>query len=239
MLRAGDLVRADRIHFATDGIQTNVLLNVESDKKELGGWEMDAFTRGVYIKPGIYAYVNDFVKPSKDGSGSTLDEFVADHVFKGKSRGVSQRSILGEDDENDETKRNIQKEWFDYLDQLAFDSYSTGRSLAILPHKKLVTFGGAASCPERWPMCGNWVEDNRILKMNAAGVKRAVCQDADRAYDLVITKVAENKTPKVLSARHDPEWLGETEALMRDLHENEDLALAHGWECSWDVEEGE
>ena len=60
MLRAGDVLRADRIHFATDGIQTNVLLNVESDKKELGGWEMDAFTRRVYIKPGIYAYVNDF-----------------------------------------------------------------------------------------------------------------------------------------------------------------------------------
>jgi hypothetical protein len=71
------------------------------------------------------------------------------------------------------------------------------------------------------------------------GVKRAICFDRDRAHSLVITKVAINKTPKVPSAKHKPEWLGENEALMRDLHDNADLALAHGWDCCWDVDEGE
>ena len=153
-------------------------------------------------------------------------------------RGVSLSSILGEDKDSDkQTKRNIQKEWFDYLDDLAFECYGTARPVASLPHKKLVTFGLAASNPELWPMCGNWIEDRRMFKMNEAGVKRETCFDPDRATGLVITKVAINKTPKVLSARHTPEWLGEGEALMRDLHDNADLALAHDWDCCWDVGE--
>ena len=143
------------------------------------------------------------MKKEKDATTS-LDTFVADHVFKGKSRSVSLRSILGEDSEDDGTKRNIQKEWFDYLYDLAHEWYGA-RSTAIVPHKKLVTFGLAASNHELWPMCGNWVEDNRICKMNEAGVKRVTCFDHDRATSLVITKVAINKTPKVLSARHEPE----------------------------------
>ena len=196
---------------------------------------MDTFSRGVYIKTGIYAFAEDIEKD--EPQGSTLDEFVADHIFKGKSRGVSLRSILGEDDEKQETKRDIQNEWFNYLDALAYDCYSTGRPTAILPHKKLLTFGGAASCADRWPMCGNWIEGSRIFKMNTAGVKRACCLDERRAHELIVTEVAINDTPKVLSKKHEPEWLGEAEALVRDLHENEDLALAHGWNYSWDAED--
>ena len=143
------------IHVATDGIQADAPLHIESEKKMLGTWEMDTFTRGVYIKPGIYAFANDFERVEKD-EVTSLDTLVADHIFKGKSRGVSLRSVLGEDDA--EAKRNIQKEWFDYLDDLALDCYSTARPTASLPHKKLVTFGLAASNPELWPMCGNWVE---------------------------------------------------------------------------------
>jgi hypothetical protein len=87
-------------------------------------------------------------------------------------------------------------------------------------------------------MCGNWIEDRRMFKMNEAGVKRATCFDPDRAAGLVITKVAINKTPKVLSARHTPEWLDQaSEAVLRDLNENADLALAHDWDCCWDVGE--
>ena len=84
-------------------------------------------------------------------------------------------------------------------------------------------------------MCGHWVEDNRMFKMNEAGVKRATCFDHDRATSLVITKVAINKTPKVLSAKHEPEWLGDNETILRDLNENADLAMAHDWDCCWDV----
>jgi hypothetical protein len=59
--------------------------------------------------------------------------------------------------------------------------------------------------------------------------------DPDRANNLVITKVAIKKTPKVLSARHEPEWLDVgTEATMQDLTDNADLALANDWE-NWDV----
>jgi hypothetical protein len=226
------------IHVATDGIQSDAPLGIESKKKLLGTWEMETFTRGVYIKPGIYAFAGDVERKEKDVVAS-LDTLVADHIFKGKSRGVSLRSILGEDSEaNAETKRNIQKEWFDYLDDLAFECYGAARPVASLPHKKLVTFGLAASNPELWPMCGNWVEDTRIFKMNEAGVKRGPCFDRDRATGLVITKVAINKTPKVLSAKHTPEWLDQAnEAILRDLNENADLALAHDWDCCWDVGE--
>lgn len=105
---------------------------------------------------------------------------------------MSLRSILGEDDEKQETKRDIRNEWFNYLDALAYDCYSTGRPTAILPHKKLLTFGGAASCADRWPMCGNWIEGSRIFKMNTAGVKRACCLDENRAYGLVVTEVTIN-----------------------------------------------
>jgi hypothetical protein len=250
------------IHIATDGIQSNAPLHIESEKKMLGTWEMDTFTRGVYIKPGIYAFANDFEKTVKDQITS-LDALVADHIFKGKSRGVSLRSILGEDgprkdparmvngqpgraedrrgedsEANAEMKRNIQKEWFDYLDDLASECYSTARPVASLPHKKLVTFGLAASNPELWPKCGNWVEDTRVFKMNEAGVKRGTCFEPDRAAGLVVTKVAINKTPKVLSARHTPAWLDQAnEAVLRDLNENADLALAHDWDCCWDVSE--
>jgi hypothetical protein len=54
------------IHFATDGIQSNAPLHIESEQKALGTWEMDTFTRGVYIKPGIYAFANDFERIEKD-----------------------------------------------------------------------------------------------------------------------------------------------------------------------------
>lgn len=211
---------------------------------------MDTFTNGVYIKPGIYAFSDDLER--KADEGTSLDALVADHIFgskpevdvttvgadpiyKGKSRGVSLRSILGEDDDDD-TKRNIQKEWFDYLDNLAFECYRVAQPFAVLPHRKLVTFGLAASNPELWPMCGNWVEDTRVFNMNNAGVKRGVCLDYDRAHSLVITAVAANKTPKVLSAKHEPEWLDvKSEAILRDLNENAELALAHDWDCCWDV----
>ena len=165
-VRAGLNAPWNIVHFATDGIQSNAPLGIENDMKSLGEWEMDALSRGVYIKPGIYAFVNDFVRPEEDEHGASLDEFVADHIFKSKSRGVGLRSILGEDDEKKE-KRNIHEEFFDYLDALAEDCYGNGRPTAILPHKKLLTFGGAASCPDRWPMCGNWIESSRIFKMVA------------------------------------------------------------------------
>jgi hypothetical protein len=216
------------IHFATDGIQSNAPLGIENNDKLLGEWEMDTFSRGVYIKPGIYAFVDVFVRAAKDENGSTLDEFVKDHLFKGKSRGVSLRSILGEDGSG--PKRDIQKEWFEYLDAMAFDCYSEMRACSIMPHKKLLTFGAAAHNSETWPMCGNWIEDRRELKTNEAGVKRIGNFNIDRAYDLVISRVNSNKTPKSLSAMHCPEWLGDDEEFMRDLHENQDLALAHGWD---------
>ena len=76
------------IHFATDGIQSDAPLGVENLDKSLGEWEMDTFSRGVYIKPGIYAFANDFMRQEVDERGSSFDEFVADHIFKGKSRGV-------------------------------------------------------------------------------------------------------------------------------------------------------
>ena len=133
-VRAGLSAPWNIIHFATDGIQSDAPLGeyansrnfspegieknseggwrgIESKDKELGEWEMDTFTRGVYIKPGIYAFADDREQEEKDESG-LLEKFVATHTFKGKSRGVSQRSILGEDDEETE-KRDIQKEWFD------------------------------------------------------------------------------------------------------------------------------
>jgi len=231
------------IHFATDGIQSNAPLNIESEKKTLGAWEMDTFTRGVYIKPGIYAFADDFVRPEKYDEGNPLEMLVADHVFKGKSRGVSLRSILGEDDDA-EAKRNIQEEWFDYLDKLAFDCYSNSRPNAAAPHKKLMTFGAAASCADRWPMCGNWVETAGLFDMRKAGVKRLPCFDMDRAHDLVITKVAPNMTPRVLSKRHDTEWMdveqvrasAEIQALVNDSHDNQNLALANDWhDFGWDV----
>jgi hypothetical protein len=109
-----------------------------------------------------------------------------------------------------------------------------------LPHKKLVTFGLAASNPSLWPMVGNWVEDRRVFEMNEAGVTRGVCIDHDKASGLVITSVASNKTPKALSAKHKPEWLDKAnEAILRDLNENADLALAHDWDVGWDVSEGD
>jgi hypothetical protein len=127
------------IHFATDGAQSNAPLNIENSKKLLGEWEMETFTRGAYVKPGIYAFADDFLLDEP----SAVDALVEAHVFEGKSRGVGLRSILGEDGENDE-KRNIQEEWFEYLDALAEDCYGNGRPTAILPHKKLLTFGAAA-----------------------------------------------------------------------------------------------
>jgi hypothetical protein len=107
------------IHVATDGIHSTVPLGIESEKKILGIWEMETFTRGVYVKPGIYGFAKDFEKEVKD-EVSGLEKLVEDHVFKGKSRGVSFRSVLGEDKpeiskdektgEEIETKRDIQKD---------------------------------------------------------------------------------------------------------------------------------
>jgi hypothetical protein len=148
-------------------------------------------------------------------------------------------SSLTNTEEKETKKRNIQKEWFDYLDDMAFDCYSAGRSLAVLPHKKLMTFGAAAVHSDNWPMCGNWIEGNRLFKMDMAGVKRRVCLDADRADRLVMTEVVTNQTPKVLSAKHVPEWLGDDKAMVIDFNENRDLALAHGWENFDDVDDAE
>ena len=233
------------IHVATDGLQSDAPLHIESKDKILGTWEMDVLTKGVYIKPGIYAFVGEKKKQIKDEI-TGLESLVASHVYKGKSRGVGLRSILGENDpkqsgkenHDSEAKRDIQEEWFRYLDNLASECYSKGRSIASLPHKKLVTFGLAASNPSLWPMVGNWVEDRRVFEMNEAGVKRGVCIDHDKASGLVITSVASNKTPKALSAKHKPEWLDKAnEAILRDLNENADLALAHDWDVGWDVGE--
>ncbi len=234
------------IQFATDGIQADAPLGIETydakgkQIKKLGGWEMDKLTRGVYIKAGIYAFANDFDKMEKDEDG--LESLVSHHIFKGKSRGVSLRSVLGQDppppEDDPEWERPIEGEWFDYLDNMARDCYSTGRTVAVIPHQKLVTFGLAASNAELWPMCGNWIEDIRMIKMNDAGVKRDPCTDPDRAHALVITGVKINKTPKVLSAKHIPEWLDtESDAARLDMVENADLALAHDWEGMWDTGE--
>jgi hypothetical protein len=100
-------------------VSSTVPLGIESEKKILGIWEMETFTRGVYVKPGIYGFAKDFEKEVKD-EVSGLEKLVEDHVFKGKSRGVSFRSVLGEDKpeiskdektgEEIETKRDIQKD---------------------------------------------------------------------------------------------------------------------------------
>src|SRR5256885_4340013 len=129
---------------------------------------MDTLTKGAYVKPGIYAYRGE--KETKAEDENAVEQVVKKYIFKGKSRGVGLRSVLGEDKPDE--KRDIQKEWFDYLDELAEDCYGKGRDIAVVPHKKLVTFGLAASNPELWPMCGNWIEDTRVFKMNDAGVKR-------------------------------------------------------------------
>ena len=90
------------IHAATDGLQNDAPLGIEKydekvkQIKALGEWEMETFSRGVYVKPGIYAFADDFRCEENDDKNS-LEKFVADHMFKGKSRGVSLRSILGED----------------------------------------------------------------------------------------------------------------------------------------------
>jgi phosphomannomutase len=78
----------------------------------------------------------------------------------------------------------------------------------------------------------------KILGAGHAGVKRGTCFDPDRTHSLVITPVAINQTPKVLSTKHEPEWLDvKSEAILHDLKENADLALAHDWDCCWDVGE--
>jgi hypothetical protein len=159
--------------------------------------------------------------------------FINKRKFKGKSRGVSLRSVLGEDGLKllGKEKRNIQNEWFDYLDNVAFEAYATSRGSVVMPHKKLMTFGASTTSTANWQMCGNWVEGHRFIKMNEAGVKRQHCFGRDRATSLVMTKVMENKTPRALSAKHEPEWLGgdEEEVFMREEHENAELKLAHGW----------
>jgi hypothetical protein len=238
------------IHSATDGIQSNAPLHIESEKKEVGKFEMQEFVEGVYVKLGVYDF-GELEEPQKTDTMS-MEALVADHLappitYKGKSRGFSLKSVLGEDNpkaedqkwkaagKDGEEKRDIHHEWSVYLDDLARQCYSEARPIASLPHKKLITFGLAASTPDLWPMCGNWVEDTRLIDMDSAGVKRMKCMDPDRANNLVITKVAINKTPKVLSARHEPEWLDVgTEAMMQDLTDNADLALANDWE-NWDV----
>jgi hypothetical protein len=199
------------IFFATDGIQSVEPLGVENETKTLGGWEMDKLTAGVWIKPGVYAFVN----PPK----SIQD----DPKYTGKSRGMSVNSILGDVDWRDRGKR-----YFQHLDALARDLWARGEKVIINAHERFVTFGYATSSEDNWKLAGCWLETTRDIHIDDAGVKRRHCYDPRRACKLIPLKIAENKTPDAISGMYRPEWLGDE----RDKFEREndadsrDIALA-------------
>jgi hypothetical protein len=265
------------IHIATDGVTTDEQLHVEPYDAEgkpikvLGSWEMKSFSRGVFMKPGMYCTADDHaaeeIKPPNMVEMLVKPPPVYKNgaKFKGKSRGVSLRSVLGDDDIPDAAvlekimsgeapasilpKRNIHEEYFAFLDEAVEQrAGNVDRQKITVPHKKLITFGAAASCKSKWPRCGNWLETTRDLDLSSAGVKRAKCLDERRARELVITRVAMNDTPKILSARHEPDWLDkkdlETAKILRaveqDLADNREMKVAMDW-VDWgcDFEDGD
>ena len=143
------------IFFATDGVQSFEPLGVESETKTLGGWERDNLTAGVWIKPGIYAF-------SRMVNGNAK--------YTGKSRGVSINSILGDVGPEDRDEA-----WFRYLDNIARDLWSRGERTLSSPHERFVTFGFATSSKDNWGLAGSWLETDRELDVNDAGIKRNHC----------------------------------------------------------------
>jgi hypothetical protein len=204
------------ILFATDGIQSLEPFGVESATKTLGGWEKETLTAGVWIKPGVCAY-------SRMEKGKTK--------YTGKSRGMSINSILG-----DVALEDRDELWFRYLDDMARDLWTRGERSIWISHERLVTFGFAVSSEENWRLAGYWLETDRELDVNDAGIKRNDCSNPRRARGLVPLSIAENETPDVMSRIYSPEWLDDTKRIAGEwMQDNHEIALARFDEEVWDV----
>jgi hypothetical protein len=160
----------------------------------LGGWERDNLTAGVWIKPGIYAF-------SRMANGKA--------EYTGKSRGMSINSILG-----DVAPEDRDEQWFRYLDDMAGELWARGERSIFTPHERFVTFGFAVSSKDNWRLAGSWLETDRELDVNDAGIKRNDCSNPRRARGLVQLSIAPNETPAEMSRKHTPEWLDDDKLLI-------------------------
>jgi hypothetical protein len=98
-----------------------------------------------------------------------------------------------------------------------------------------VTFGFAVSSKENWPLAGFWLETDRDLDVNDAGIKRNHCSDPRRAHRLVPLTIAANETPSELSQKHVPEWLDDDKRIAGEwMQDNQDIALSRFDEEIWD-----
>ena len=204
------------IFFATDGIQSLEPLGVESATKTLGGWEKDTLSAGVWIKPGVYAF-------SRIANGRVR--------YTGKSRGVSVNSILGDIEPEDRDEQ-----WFRYLDDMACDLWTRGERSVWTPHERFVTFGFGVSSKANWPLAGYWLETDRELDVNDAGIKRDDCSNPRRARGLVPLAIAANETPAEMSREHRPGWRDDDKRIAGEwMQDNQEIALARFEEEEWDV----
>jgi hypothetical protein len=206
LLRAALKAPWSVIFFATDGIHALVELGVESPTKTLGGWEKKSITAGIWAQPGVYAF-------------SEIER--GEIKFTGKSRGMSPKSFLP-DDENGggEGEDDTNEKLYDFFDESFPPLWEKGGGVLTTPMERYVTFGFAASSEENWAHAGCWLETTRTNDANSGGVKRERCTDRRRASGLVPLIVKANDTPEEMSAPHEPDWLDDDERVAHDWAED-------------------
>jgi hypothetical protein len=137
LLRAALKAPRDVIFFATDGIHSLKELGVESPTKILGEWERGELTAGIWAQPGVYPF-------SEIERGGKVK-------FKGKSRGMSPKSLLNNDGGDDESGEDDANERvFNFSDANLVQLWAKGEGALTTPHLRYLRFGFAVSSPENW-----------------------------------------------------------------------------------------
>lgn len=127
----------------------------------------------------------------------------------------------------------------DWLTRNCRDAWARGEPSFSSPYRYYMTLGAALASPERWQLCGHWVDARRELRLDNLGFKRlapAFSKDKKaRAEKLIDTTPAPayffdggiEGTDFPLSALYMPEWLDINAGLENELAQlNEEISLA-------------
>ncbi len=130
---------------------------------------------------------------------------------KTKSRGIRASFVNAEGD---------LKKWFQ---EEIIPRWKKGEAEYEFKYKSYLTIGAATASEKTYLCAGHWIDGERTLDLNIAGLKRRPCSDQKRARMLVMTYPAPLPYGETFSAMSRPDWLddefGEMSEIDRDTIE--------------------
>jgi hypothetical protein len=130
---------------------------------------------------------------------------------KTKSRGIRASFVNEEGD---------LKKWFH---EEIIPRWRQGESQYKFKYRSYFTIGAECASDKTYPLAGHWIDGERMLDLNSAGLKRRPCSDRKRARTLVMTFPARLPPGESFSAMSRPDWLddelGEMTEIDRDTAE--------------------